>query len=473
MQNRRMSTPHNPVSQQSGAAQKLASDSLGLGESVVMGVAGTAPAFSVAATTATLVAAVGVLSVSSLLYCGLIMFGVTFAFMHLNRVMTNAGASYAWVGEVFGPFFGFIAGWSLLVASAVFMVSGSIPAATATLTLLAPSHVDDPVFVAFVAAGWLIAVSLVIVKGIKPTSYTQIVMTAIEAGVLVVVIVAAIIEYGSHPAHAISWQTFLPSAYTPGVFATGALTALFFFWGWDVTLNLNEETRDAATAPGRGAVVSMVIVLLLFMTFALACLLVLSDAEIDKSSTNVVFAVADKLFPRPWSYMAVLAVTLSTIGTLETSILQFTRTMYAKGRDGALHPRYAILHKSWQTPWVATAVIACLGVVLLFLSSYFPTVNLIIKDSVNAIGFQVCCYYSLAGFACMWHFRKTAFSSAANVLFLFLWPAGSAAFLTFIAIYSVPTFDLTTNIVGLGGIAIGVIPWAMNRRRKLPRAVPA
>ncbi len=445
----------------------MAADSLGLGESVVMGVAGTAPAFSVAATTATLVAAVGTLSAGSLLYCGLIMFGVTFAFMHLNRVITNAGASYAWVGEVFGPFFGFIAGWSLLVASAVFMVSGTIPAATATLILISPTHASDPASVSFVAAGWLIAVSLVIVKGIKPTSYTQVLMTAIEVGVLVIVIVAALVQYLSHPAHAVSWRWFSLAEFTPSLFATGALTALFFFWGWDVTLNLNEETRDAAHAPGRGAVISMVIVLLLFMTFAAACLVVLTDAEIEQSSTNVVFAVADKLFPRPWSYVAVLAVMLSTIGTLETSILQFTRTMYAKGRDGALHPRYAILHKSWKTPWVATSVIVVFGLVLLFLSSYFTTLNEIIKDSVNAIGFQVACYYSLAGFACMWHFRKTAFKSVDSFLFLFLWPAGSAAFLTFIALYSIPTFDLTTNIVGLGGIAIGVVPWLLGRRRRL------
>src|SRR5262249_18929575 len=151
---------------------------------------------------------------------------------------------------------------------------------------------------------------------------------------------------------------------------------------WDVTLNLNEETRDASRAPGHGAVAAMVIVLLLFLTFAIACLLVLDDTEIEQSSTNVVFAVADKLFPRPWSYMAVLAVMLSTVGTLETSILQFTRTMYAKGRDGALHPRYALLHKGWRTPWVATSLIVLIGLGLLLLSSSFATVNLIIKDSV-------------------------------------------------------------------------------------------
>jgi amino acid transporter len=245
--------------------------------------------------------------------------------------------------------------------------------------------------------------------------------------------------------------------FTPRLFATGALTALFFFWGWDVTVNLNEETRDATHAPGRGAVISMMIVLLLFMAFAAVTLIVLTDKEVEQSSTNVVFAVADKLFPKPWSYMAIVAVMLSSIGTLETSILQFTRTMYAKGRDGVLHPRYAILHKSWQTPWVATAAITLFGLLFLFLSSHFSSVNLIIKDSVNAIGFQVAFYYGLAGFACAWHYRKQALRSVHNLVFFTLWPAGSAAFLFFIAAYSIPTFDLTTNIVGLGGIAIGIV----------------
>jgi amino acid transporter len=443
---------------------KLEAGALGLGESVVMGVAGTAPAFSIAATTATLIAAVGIRSPASLLFCGLIMFGVTFAYLHLNRLSPNAGASYAWVGAIFNPTLGFFAGWALLVASAVFMVSGTVPAATATLVLFDPALAGNTAAVTFVAAGWLIVVSAVIVKGIKPTSYTQVVMTVIEVGVLLAVIVAAWIEYGAHPAHPFSLVWFSPLGFTPQLFATGALTALFFFWGWDVRVNLTEETRNSSHVPGRGALLAMVIVLALFIAFATVTLLVLTDQEIQQSSTNVVFAIAEHLFPKPWSYMAIIAVALSTVGTLETSILQFTRTMYAKGRDGSLHPRYAVLHASWRTPWVATAVITSFGLVFLFLSSYFPSVNLIIKDSVNAIGFQVAFYYGLAGLACAWHFRREALRSASNLIFLLLWPACSAAFLWFIAAYSIPTFDLVTNLVGLGGIAIGVVPLLLNRR---------
>jgi amino acid transporter len=444
---------------------KLAEGALGTAESVVMGVAGTAPAFSVAATTATLVAAVGILSAASILYCGLIMFGVTLAFMHLNKTEPNAGASYSWVSREFNPTIGFFAGWALLVASAVFMVSGTIPAATATLLLVAPQLAADPSWVTAVAAGWLLAVSAVIVKGIKPTSYTQIVMTGIEVGVLVIVIIAAFVQFARHPAHVIGFAQFLPNAFTPALFATGALTALFFFWGWDVTVNLNEETRDASHAAGRAALWSMIIVMLLFITFVIAVLLVLSDEEIKQSGTNIVFALADKLFPRPWGYMAVIAVMLSSIGTLETSILQFTRTLFAQGRDGSLHPRYAKLHPTWRTPWVATLTIAVLGLVFLLLSSHFPSVNTIIQDSVNAIGFQVAFYYSLAGLACAWHYRKRALESAGNLLLLLLWPLLSVAVLIFIAIYSVPTFDTTTKIVGLGGIVIGVVPLLLNRLR--------
>lgn len=443
---------------------RLKKDSLGTGESVVMGVAGTAPAFSIAATTAALAATVGTLAPASLLYCGLIMFGVTFSYMHLNRLNPNAGASYAWVGSIFNPVLGFFAGWALLVASSVFMVSATIPAATATLLLVRPELANDPAVVTFVAAGWLLAVSAIVVKGIKPTSYAQIAMTGVEIAVLVLIVSVAAIKFGTAPVHPFSLKWFSAAEFTPRLFSSGALIALFYFWGWDVTVNLNEETRDPGHAPGRGALWAMLIVLLLFLSFATITLMVLTDSEIEQSGTNIVFAVAEKLFPRPWSYMAVIAVMLSSIGTLETSILQFTRTMYAKGRDGALHPRYAVLHKTWQTPWVATAVIAFLGVLFLFLSSYFPTVSLIIRDSINAIGFQVAFYYGLAGLACAWHYRKQMFHSAYNLVFLVLWPALSAAFLFYIAVYSIPAFDITTNVVGLGGLAIGVVPLLLNRK---------
>ena len=116
----------------------LAKGALSAVESTIMGIAGTSPAFSIAVTTGTIYATSGPLSVGSLLYSGLLMLGLMFAFASLNRVMPDAGAAFAWVGTVFGPTWGFFAGWGLMVASVVFMVSATLPAATATLLLVAP-----------------------------------------------------------------------------------------------------------------------------------------------------------------------------------------------------------------------------------------------------------------------------------------------------------------------------------------------
>ena len=449
----------------------LAGGSLGTFESAVMGVAGSAPAFSVAVTTAVIVASVGVLSVGSVFYCGLIMFGILFAFINLNKMKPHAGATYAWVGAVFGPSWGFFAGWGLLVASVIFMVSATIPAATSTLKILSvldfvnESTIENTAWVTAFAALWLTLVTVVVSKGIKHASYAQLLLTVIESSIVLALIIGAFIEYGARPAHAPSFSWISPLSFTLETFATGALTAIFFYWGWDVTMNLGEETKGGTPLPSsKGAFWSMVNLMLFYVIIVIVVLIVLTDEEIAQANTNVLYAIADKLFPQPWGYLAVLSTILSTIGTIETQLLQFSRTLFAMSRDRVLHARYSKIHPEWQTPWVATLVIWLLGVILLFASSYLPSVKDILNKSVSAIGFQICFYMSLAGFACAWHYRALLRGNFSTMLTHIWWPLFSAAFMVFIALLSAVSFDLLTNLIGLGGLLLGFIPMFLNRR---------
>lgn len=449
----------------------MVSGALGTFESAVMGIAGTAPAFSVAVTTAAIVAAVGVLSVGSIFYCGLVMFGIVLAFIHLNKISPNAGAAYAWVGQVFGASWGFFTGWALLVASVVFMVSATIPAATSTLVVIAPGRVESTGWVAFTAAVWLTLVTIVVGKGIKHASYAQMILTGIETTVILALIAAAFLQYGHAPAHAPALAWLSPLSFTPKLFATGALTSIFFYWGWDVTMNLSEESEEGAargahSAASKGAFWAMVNLILFFVIMMIVVLIVLTDAEIARANTNVLYAIADKLFPKPWSYLAVLSTLLSTIGTIETQLLQFSRSMFAMSRDDMLHPRYSKVHPEWRTPLLATIVIWFLGVALLFSSSYMPSVKKILECSIDAIGFQICFYMSLAGFACAWHYRAKLKAGAFDAASYVLWPFGSALFMVFIALYSIPTFDAVTNVMGIGGILTGFIPLLLGASRR-------
>ncbi len=445
---------------------QLRAQSLGVVESIVMGIAGTAPAYSIEITTSTIVATTGIFSPASILVCGLIMFGIAFAFINLNRVAPNAGTSYAWVSMVFGKTAGFFAGWSLLVLCCIFMVSAMIPAANATLLVVKPDLMNNVNWVTGIAALWLTFISAVVVKGIKLTSYVQVVMTIVEGLILGAIIIASFTLFPHLiSAHTFSWNWFSPFSLSPALFADGALVAIFFYYGWDVTMNLSEETKDPTKTPGRAAFWSMIFLIIFFLVFIVITLLLLTDAEIQHYNTNIIFAIADKLFGKTWGYVAIIAVLLSTVGTVETQILQFTRTIFAKGRAGALHSRYSKLHPTWQTPYVAIFFIWITGLILLFISSYLPTINVILKDSISGLGFQICFYLGLTGLACAWYFRNKVIGNLWQAITHVYWPLVSGLFLSFIALYSIPTFDVVTNIIGIGGIAIGVIPLLINRKQ--------
>ena len=406
----------------------------------------------------TLIGAVGVLAPASLAYCGLLVLGIVFAYMHLNRLSPNAGASYAWVTQIFGRHLGFFAGWTLLVSAALFMVSATIPAASATLLLVAPGLLASQLAVTTCAVLWLLLVTAMIVTGIRLTGKVQVVMTSIELLILLVLSITAMIKFGPHALHQLSWHTFAPSAFDPTSFASGAIIALFFFWGWDVSLNLTEETKDSRKSPGIGAVAAMLVTISAFTAFAAVTLTVLSDAEISRSGTNVVFDIANKLLPAPWSYIAVLALMLSSIGNLETSMLQFTRTMFAQSRDGTLDQRWSQVHATWGTPHLATFLIAAIGMILLISSLSSQSIAEVMKASINIIGVQAAYYYGLAGLACVWQFRRVSLRSPGNVLTMLLLPLLSAAALWWAAVMTMISFDWITALIAAGSLVLGLVP---------------
>ncbi|MFZ1368579.1 hypothetical protein, partial [Sphingorhabdus sp.] len=177
----------------------------------------------------------------------------------------------------------------------------------------------------------------------------------------------------------------------------------------------------------------------------------------------------------PWGYLAVLSTILSTIGTIETQILCFTRSMFSMSRANMLHPRWAKIHPEWQTPWFATVGIWAMGLVLLFMSSYLPTVSKILESSILAIGLQICFYMSLAGLASVWYYRGMLKSDPKGALTHVVWPGLATAFMIFIGVYGALEFDRLTMAVGVGGLALGFLPLALSylRNRKTAAVVKA
>jgi len=211
---------------------------------------------------------------------------------------------------------------------------------------------------------------------------------------------------------------------------------------------------------------AILVIIAAFTAFATISLLALNDDEISSSGTNIIFAVADKVLPKPWSYIAVLALILSTIGTIETSMLQFSRTMFSKSREGIFHIRWSQVHSQWKTPYAATFLIASIGAVFLLLSISSQSISDVMMASINIIGVQAAYYYGLAGFACAWYFRKKAFGSIQLFITMVLWPALSAIALWSAAALAIEGFDGLTATIALGSLLLGFIPLLKSIKKK-------
>ncbi|MFJ9896427.1 APC family permease [Streptomyces sp. NPDC091280] len=435
----------------------LQANALGTFDTVVMAVAGSAPAYSIAATTAVLVGAVGLASPAALLYCAIPMLGIALAFSYLGRIDVNAGASYSWVGRTLHPFLGFISGWALVISATIFMVAGSLPAGSMTLSLFDEGLADNTALSTVVGAAWFVIMLLVVLGGARLTVRAQLLMSGVELGILALFAVFAVVHTGNARVFDWSWLGF---SHFDGVsgFASGALIAAFYYWGWDVTSNLSEETRNSRRTTGLAGLIGVGIVFLLFEVFTIAVNVILSSRQIQSNDANVLAVLGDEIWPGWGGKLLIVAVMLSTIATLETTLIQVTRSLFAMGRDRTMPAALGRVHRAWNTPWVAIVVVGGVALAMFIASNALGSVGEILADAISAIGLQIAVYYGLAGLAVVVAYRKMLFRSAGNFLFGGLWPLFGALFMFWIFVESLGSLSGAAISIGIGGLGVGLIP---------------
>ncbi len=434
----------------------LERNALGFWDAIVMAVAGSAPAYSIAATTALIVSAVGFGAPAALLWCGIPMMGIAVAYHYLNKLGASAGAAYEWVGRVLHPILGFFTGWGLVISATIFMVAGSIPAGQVTLSLFSASAASHAGWVTLVGAIWFLVMAYFVARGVRITANAQWIMSSIEVLLLVIFGVLGIFHH-HRVSFSMSWLGF--SHFTSfSVFVAGALLAAFYYWGWDVSSNLGEETADSKKNSGIGGIIGVLIVFVLFELFTICINMTMTQAAIQSNSSNVLEAYGQVVGGGLGGKLMIIAVALSTIATLETTLIQVTRSLFAMSREKTLPSPFGVLHPGWNTPVFATVVVAVVSLVFFALSNLVGSIGTVLGDAISSIGLQIAIYYALAGFAAVVAFRKLLFKSVSNFLMMGAFPLLGAAFMTFIFIKSIPGLSAVVLWIGLGGMALGFIP---------------
>src|ERR1044071_10514855 len=98
-------------------------NAIGSAPSVVIGVASTAPGYSLAAVLGLIVAipGIGVHAPAVLMLSFVPMLLVALAYKYLNQADPDAGTTFSWATRAFGPKTGWIGGWAIILADAIVM----------------------------------------------------------------------------------------------------------------------------------------------------------------------------------------------------------------------------------------------------------------------------------------------------------------------------------------------------------------
>ena len=170
---------------------------------IVIGVASTAPAYSLAATLGFIVAVkgVGVHAPAVLLVSFIPMLLVASAYKYFNRSDPDAGTTFAWVTRAFGPMTGWMNGWAIFLADVIVMASLSDIAAVYTFKLFGFTELGESKVAIIVAAVvWIAIMTWICYRGIELSARIQQVLLGAEVTILAVFSIVAFVKvYGSHP----------------------------------------------------------------------------------------------------------------------------------------------------------------------------------------------------------------------------------------------------------------------------------
>ncbi len=321
----------------------------------VLASASMGPAYSLASTMGPMVFAAGYGAPLALIVLSAIMLCIAVAFAFLSRVAPNAGSSYAWIRMAFGPHAGAYGAWLLLLSNFFATMATAIPAGIYTLALVAPSHVQDPLWTAGIGAIWIVASAALLYAGVRPTALVTFLALALELGVLVAAAVAAALHAPVTSPVTVT-STPLPAAFGISGFVTAMTLAVWMSDGWEVSASTSEEVKDTATASGRGGIAGLLISTVVLVACMYAFLHLGSLQGFADNQADALAYVGTLLGNGAWRVAIVVTVLLSTLSTLWTTILYLSRSVYAMGRDGVLPRVLGALDRRDEPLWSMLAV---------------------------------------------------------------------------------------------------------------------
>ncbi|MGX1885340.1 APC family permease [Streptomyces sp. NPDC055287] len=439
----------------------LKPDAIGFTDALVIGLNSTSPAYSLAAAIGPVVALVGVHAPGVMLAAFVPMLLIASAFFYLNKADQDCGTTFSWVTRAMGPWAGWLAGWA--VAMTGVLVVGSLADVAVTFGLLAvglDSWAESELVRQLLTVLLILVMTAVCVIGTEASAKVQNVL--ILAQVVCLIVFAAVALYRVY-AGTTSLESLTPAAGWLDPFGAGGaaltgglLLGVFIYWGWESAVNLTEEVKDSATAPGKAGVWSTIVLLVTYVSVAFAVVAYAGTTFLadNADEEEAIFALLAGEVMGSWDWIVLLAVSTSALASTQTTIIPASRTILSMARRHALPGHFSRIHPRFRTPHTSTWWVAAVAI------AWYLAVNQIstnaLFDSLTALSLLIAFYYALTGLACAVYYRRRLTDSLRNFLFIGIGPLTGSALLTWLLAESVIDMsDPQNSYSGVSWLGLG------------------
>ena len=299
-------------------------------------------------------------------------------YAELASMIPQAGSAYAYTYATMGELVAWIIGWDLILEFAVgnvavaiawsgyfnslvspwftipgwlthgyYNVMASSDPAIRSLLETAPRIGEMPVLVNLPAFLIVMAITWLLVRGVKESTRVNNWMVMIKLAVLALFVIV-----GSMHIDTANYTPFAPNGFR-GIHQ-GAAIVFFAYIGFDAISTAAEETKDPQRTMPRGILWGLAICTVIYMIVGAVATGLVPYMQLKSSDPLAQAFVVAGLTQFSW------IIALGAVVSMSAVLLVFQygqpRIFYAMARDGLLPPVAAKLHKKYRTPHYATII---------------------------------------------------------------------------------------------------------------------
>lgn len=284
-------------------------------------------------------------------------------YAELGTRLPNTGGEYVYLSRAFGPFAGFIFGWSQL-----FIIRTSPAAGLAIIAVDYVGHFVELTQTSqtLLAIALIFSIGALNYIGIKEASVYQNISSIVKVGGMVFLVVAGLALVQGHEN---LLNESLPPSSDSGLFARFGATMLlivFSYLGWDRVGYSAGEMKDPRKTIPLSMFFGIALVMLVYLCAIFLYHYVLG-MEAVRATKTVASDAATALFGPVGAAFIAVSVIFATTGSINGTMMTAPRVYYAMAKDGLFIPWLNYVHPRFRTP--SRAIVAhCLWAVVILLA---------------------------------------------------------------------------------------------------------